>query len=1021
MDGVTPRLDVPQGDPLVYTAPFFVPMSLSNALGPAIDDYLNANLPILLPPYIDPAAEAAVQAIALLRAGDMATGAIRTTRLLATLDDEFATKSYVDTAAAGGGGQGALAQLPQPTGGFTSSPYPFGTLNECTALSTQMWPPDVATGRPTMPGVLGIWNAYGVANYSSRDMCTFYAGAHSGAPTTITVANATYTATTMVPTTPLTAAQVSFIQQAIAINNQRAPMIPAGYDNVGMLIDTQHTPNKYTGNITAVAPDGSSVTVQGWFAMGNTAAGQVPPNGVGAYINPCTKMWNMNGIMYLAAGTMCQQMTFLEIDAYNDQAAFAGGIIPTIGISANAHGNTGGYAFIGNGQWSTGFLAQGNTYAGFLIHPITSAAGQTDMNFGFVSQVRSDITGGHHPFAYWDFSLPVPGYRFSVGGHGGLNLGNPGYDNGFEVQVSSPGAAPIIQVAGPDTNINLRLVAKGTGVIQGDQQFLMDGGAEMFGYVSQVSSVAVPNHHPFAYFDLAGNGYRWSVGSNGSMNIGDPARDQGLAIAVSPPGGLCEIQAVSPNPDSDLVIRAKGMGLVRVFNAIQQNSSGVNIPPAGGWQPLLDLQGTDGELPVVQLTSYAERSAIIFRRADGAGASPTALVNGDEIGAVYGAGYDGTAWSGYQIAYTMFAGGAWSPASHPTYLSLLTTSAGSTLPTERLRVYPSGNVAIQPAGPPFTDTGGNALQVAGNVAINQVGGAWPTLLMNTPAAGTACGWFVGQRAGLTRWDMLLGSTDAETGGNAGSDFYLNSHNDAGGALSTPIRINRPTGQLNLTGAVVLLGTGGLTSGGTVTVNPNTVGNIPGAAGVIPRVNVQGVDNELAVLQMTTYAQPSGIFLRRGDGGRAATTALAANDQIGQLSAAGHNGAAWSGVQASIRIFAGAAWSAAAMPTYISFITTALASTAAVERMRVYSSGNVAINPAGPPFTDNGTDALQVNGSLVATQINVTAPTNSNIRSGTGVPAGTQPGGSLWLRMDGATGSRLYVSAGGGVWNAVTGV
>lgn len=110
-----------------------------------------------------------------------------------------------------------------------------------------------------------------------------------------------------------------------------------------------------------------------------------------------------------------------------------------------------------------------------------------------------------------------------------------------------------------------------------------------------------------------------------------------------------------------------------------------------------------------------------------------------------------------------------------------------------------------------------------------------------------------------------------------------------------------------------------------------------------------------------------------------------------------------------------------MPTYISFITTALASTAAVERMRVYSSGNVAINPAGPPFTDNGTDALQVNGSLVATQINVTAPTNSNIRSGTGVPAGTQPGGSLWLRMDGATGSRLYVSAGGGVWNAVTGV
>jgi hypothetical protein len=44
-----------------------------------------------------------------------------------------------------------------------------------------------------------------------------------------------------------------------------------------------------------------------------------------------------------------------------------------------------------------------------------------------------------------------------------------------------------------------------------------------------------------------------------------------------------------------------------------------------------------------------------------------------------------------------------------------------------------------------------------------------------------------------------------------------------------------------------------------------------------------------------------------------------------------------------------------------------------------------------------------------------------IRSGTGAATGTQPAGSLWLRTDGAAGSRIYVSAGGGTWAAIAGV
>lgn len=51
-------------------------------------------------------------------------------------------------------------------------------------------------------------------------------------------------------------------------------------------------------------------------------------------------------------------------------------------------------------------------------------------------------------------------------------------------------------------------------------------------------------------------------------------------------------------------------------------------------------------------------------------------------------------------------------------------------------------------------------------------------------------------------------------------------------------------------------------------------------------------------------------------------------------------------------------------------------------------------------------------------VNASGPT---MRSGTGAASGTQPKGSLWLRTDGGVGTTLYVSQGGGTWNAVAGV
>lgn len=65
--------------------------------------------------------------------------------------------------------------------------------------------------------------------------------------------------------------------------------------------------------------------------------------------------------------------------------------------------------------------------------------------------------------------------------------------------------------------------------------------------------------------------------------------------------------------------------------------------------------------------------------------------------------------------------------------------------------------------------------------------------------------------------------------------------------------------------------------------------------------------------------------------------------------------------------------------------------------------------------------LAWNGSLSASEFVASSPTGPTIRGGTGAATGTQPPGSLWLRSDGAVGTHLYVSAGGGTWTPVAGV
>jgi hypothetical protein len=59
--------------------------------------------------------------------------------------------------------------------------------------------------------------------------------------------------------------------------------------------------------------------------------------------------------------------------------------------------------------------------------------------------------------------------------------------------------------------------------------------------------------------------------------------------------------------------------------------------------------------------------------------------------------------------------------------------------------------------------------------------------------------------------------------------------------------------------------------------------------------------------------------------------------------------------------------------------------------------------------------------IAGTSIRTNGTAGPTWTAGTGAPTITQPLGSLYSRTDGGVGTTLYVSRGGGTWNAVSGV
>ena len=126
---------------------------------------------------------------------------------------------------------------------------------------------------------------------------------------------------------------------------------------------------------------------------------------------------------------------------------------------------------------------------------------------------------------------------------------------------------------------------------------------------------------------------------------------------------------------------------------------------------------SDENIYIDRYNTGTSASILIFRKANGTIASPTALISGDAIGAFTARGHNGTSMSSTsRAAFIGYASENWTSTANGTFVSIFNTANGAASQTERLRLFSTGNLLLQNGGT-FTDAG-YRLDVAGTTRLN---------------------------------------------------------------------------------------------------------------------------------------------------------------------------------------------------------------------------------------------------------------------------------------------------------------
>ncbi len=413
--------------------------------------------------------------------------------------------------------------------------------------------------------------------------------------------------------------------------------------------------------------------------------------------------------------------------------------------------------------------------------------------------------------------------------------------------------------------------------------------------------------------------------ASSTVNIGANAGAGGVNLAGGSGSTGCTVDGTTGNLTctGDILGSATGVSgfWTRTGTTLSPTNSGDNIVTLGNigigtTAPLADfhVSSTTGTTGNMLLDTYGGNGQVSIRRANGTPSSPTAVLNGESLGAFGGRGYATTGFSSGNRARIIFSAAEnWTDTAQGAFLDLQTTPTGSTTIASRLRITADGNVGIGTVTPSSFK-----LEVAGNVGPEAD---------NTRDLGSA----------LRRWANIYGTNIIAT--------------NISGAIT-------PTGFTQ--GSVAFAGVGGtltqdnanffwddtnnrLGIGTTAPDAPLQIHNSTTGTGLhITNANSTGIQIE----RFQDNNSTPGIAMRKARGSFGAGTIVQSGDGVMGLFGQGWDGAAYINA-AQIQLSVDGTPGLNDMPGRIAFLTTADGASSTTERMRIDSTGNVGIGTTSP--------------------------------------------------------------------------
>lgn len=185
--------------------------------------------------------------------------------------------------------------------------------------------------------------------------------------------------------------------------------------------------------------------------------------------------------------------------------------------------------------------------------------------------------------------------------------------------------------------------------------------------------------------------------------------------------------------------------------------------------------GADGLANRLVQDSFGAATVYSLRRADGTGASPTALANADNVFTFGGAGYTGAAYSSTKAQFNMVTTQAWTTTANGIGFNWLVTPNNSTTLFTAMMLDNTGNLGLG------TTTPLSLLQLATTSASTLPGGAFGQLTLTDTGGGTNLKhWLFTSEKG----NFYLGTT-SDKYATGTPDISIDTNGQVGIGTSTP--------------------------------------------------------------------------------------------------------------------------------------------------------------------------------------------------------------------------------------------